>query len=341
MNALSDRYDPGPQLAQCGTINLGTTDLAGSLHFFGETLGMEVVEHVGDTAYLRCYQELGHHSLVLTAQDENIVNAYSFRVKRPQDVELFAEELTRQEIDVVEVPAGFERGRGTAVRFLVPGSAHPFELYYDIEKPEAAEHLRSRLPSNSSRRRGLGVRRIDHFNVQADPGSINTAESWVRENLGFRRREFAMIPDHPTTVMASWMSVTSQVHDLAIVANQSELNSRLHHVAFNLENFSDSLTAADVLADLDVKIGVGPGKHGIGQAMYLYVFDPGSGHRVELYSGGYQIFDPDWAAIEWDPVDFPEGMTWYGDPIDLRPGSNGRITTGSAGLHLAVAEAAR
>jgi len=334
MTTLSDRYDPGPQLAQCGSINLGTADLPGSLHFFGDILGMEVVENTGDVAYLRCYQELGHHSLVLTAQSENIVNAYGFRVKRPQDVELFAEELARQEIEVVEVPAGTERGRGTAIRFLVPGSEHPFELYYDLDKPLAAEALRSKLPSNSSRRRGLGVRRIDHFNVQADPGNINRAESWVRENLGFKRREFAMIPDHPTTVMASWMAVTSQVHDLAIVANQSELNARLHHVAFNLENFSDSLTAADVLADLDVKIGVGPGKHGIGQAMYLYVFDPGSGHRVELYAGGYHIFDPDWQAIEWDPVDFPEGMTWYGDPIDLRPGSNGRVTTGSAGLRL-------
>ena len=141
-----------------------------------------------------------------------------------------------------------------------------------------------------------------------------------------------MLPDHPTTVMASWMSVTSQVHDLAMVANQDELNGRLHHLAFNLESLSDALTAADVLADLDVEIGVGPGKHGIGQAMYLYVFDPGSGHRVEIYAGGYHIFDPDWQALEWAPVDFPEGLTWYGDPIDTRPGSRGRDTTPSAGL---------
>ena len=31
-------------------------------------------------------------------------------------------------------------------------------------------------------------------------------------------------------------------------------------------------------------------------------------------------------------VDFPEGMTWYGDPIDTKPGSRGRDTTASAGL---------
>lgn len=327
-----DQYDPGPEIAQCGTINLGTQDIEKSLWFYRDILGMEEVARVGDVAYLRCYQELGHHSLVLTAQDDNIVNSFGFRTKRPQDVELFAAELARQEIEAVEVAAGTEKGRGTAVRFLLPGSQHPFELYYDIDKPEAPEEIRSKLPSNSSRRRGLGVRRIDHYNVQSDPQYINQAEQWVRENLGFKRREFAMLPDHPSTILASWMSVTPQVHDLAIVSNQQEENARMHHVAFNLENFSDALTAADVLADLDVQIGVGPGKHGIGQAMYLYVFDPGSGHRVELYAGGYLIFDPDWRAPEWSPVDFPEGLTWYGDPIDTKPGSSGRKTTGTAGL---------
>ena len=82
MTTLSDRYDPGPGIAQCGTINLGTKDIEKSLWFFRDILGMEEVERDGDVSYLRCFQELGHHSLVLTQQDENIVNAYSFRVRR-------------------------------------------------------------------------------------------------------------------------------------------------------------------------------------------------------------------------------------------------------------------
>jgi catechol 2,3-dioxygenase len=338
--ALHDRYDPGPQIAQVGAINLGTRNLTKSLWFFRDVLGMEEVERDGDVCYLRGHMELGHHSLVLTQQDENIVNSYAFRVRRPQDVELFKEELERQGLEVLELPAGSESGRGEAIRFLLPGGRHPFELYYFIDRPLAPEELRSRLPSNSSRRRGLGVRRIDHFNIQADPANIAEAESWVRETLGFRRREFAMMPEDPSTVMASWMSVTSQVHDLAIVANRSDLNARLHHVAFNLENYADSLTAADVLRDLGVEIGVGPAKHGIGQAMYLYVFDPGSGHRVEFYAGGYQIFDPDWEPLEWTASEFPVGMTWYGDPIDLAAGSGGRMTTASAGLHREPARSA-
>ena len=329
---IADRYDPGPQISHAGAINLGTKDIERSLWFFRDVLGMEEVERAGDVAYLRAYQEHGHHSLVLTQQEDAVVNAFSFRTKRPQDVELYAKELERLEVEAVEVPSGAERGRGTAVRFQLPGGGQPFELYYDMEKTLAPEELRSKLPSNSSRRRGLGVRRLDHFNVQTAPGTINQAETWVRENLGFKRREFAYLPDSPSTIMASWMSVTPQVHDLAIVANAQEKSGQLHHLAYNLENFSDALTAADVLRDLDVSYGVGPGKHGIGQAMYLYVHDPGSDHRVELYAGGYLIFEPDWEPLEWTKENFPEGMTWYGDPIDTRPGSRGRDTTNCAGL---------
>lgn len=333
MSKSRDQYDPGPQVAQCGGINLGTPDLEKSLTFFRDTLGMEEVERYGNVSYLRCYQELGHHSLVLTEQAEAVVNAYSFRVHRPQDVELFHQQLTEQEIEVVEVPSGTEAGRGIAIRFLLPGGDHPFELYYDIDKPLAPEHMRSRLPSNSSKRRGLGARRIDPFNIQTTPETINTAEQWVRDNLGFKRREFAYLPDNPGTVMASRMLVTPQMHDLAIVANRMEKKAQLHHVAFNLQDFSDALTAADILKDLDVSFSAGPGKDGIGQAMYLYVHDPASDHRVELYAGGYLILDPDWEAIEWKKESFPDGLTWYGDPIDTRPGSRGRDTTGSAPLH--------
>ena len=36
-------YDPGPQIAHAGSINLGTPDLERSLWFFRDLLGMEVV----------------------------------------------------------------------------------------------------------------------------------------------------------------------------------------------------------------------------------------------------------------------------------------------------------
>ena len=323
-------YDPGPQLAHAGSIHLGTPDLEKSLWFYRDLLGMEVVEQIGGTAYLRGYQELTHHSLILTQQDEARVNAYSFRVKRPQDVELFASRFDEQGIKTLEIPRTQVAGRGEAVRFLVPGSEHPFELYYDIDKPRAPEEIRSKLLNNSSRRRGLGVRRLDHINLQTSAETVGQAEGWLRESLGFKRREILQVPE---LLIASWLSVTPQVHDVAIGVGADGGTGQFHHVAFNIENFHDLLTAADQMRDLDIEWGAGPGKHGIGQAMYLYVHDPGSGHRIELYSGGYLIFDPDWEPLEWTPnMEF--GATWYGHSLDVGPGGSFLSTTPSAGLDL-------
>lgn len=321
----------GPRIAQVGAISLGTPNLEKSLGFFRDLLGMEEVQRIGDTVYLRGYQELKHHSLVLFQSEEAIVDSYSFRVERPEDVELFYNELTQKEIEVQELASGHQAGRGTAIRFLVPHSNHPFEFYYDIDAPLAPEDLRSKLPSNSSKRRGLGVRRIDHYNVQAAPENVATAEQWLRETFGFKRREYVHVPEH-NLLVASWMSVTSQVHDLAIAMNPDEKNAQLHHVAFNLENHSDVLVAADILKDHDVQFDVGPGKHGVSQALYLYVRDPGSGHRVELYAGSYQIFDPDWRALEWTPANMDIGATWYGDPLEIGPDSSMNPSSNSAGL---------
>src|SRR5690606_8687325 len=147
-------------------------------------------------------------------------------------------------LEVLELPAGSEAGRGDAIRFMVPFSDHPFEFYYDIDKPKAPEELRSKLPTNSSRRRGLGARRIDHFNIQTTPETSNEAEQWLQDHVGLKRREFIMMPDRPDRLMVSWMSVTHQMHDVALGINRGGESGRLHHVAFNVENYHDILTAA-------------------------------------------------------------------------------------------------
>lgn len=326
-------YDPGPQIAHAGGINIGTPDLEKSLWFFHDLLGMEITYQDSDTVYLRGYQEMIHHSLVLTRQDDAVVNTLSFRVARPQDVELFAQRFIDGGTNVKEIAAGVEEGRGEAVRVLVPGSEHPIELYYDIDKPQAPEHLRSMLLGNSTRRRGLGIQRIDHLNVSTSSATMPQAEQWLREELGMKRREIVKLPDE--TVNLSWLSVNSRLHDIAIGANDMDGDGRFHHVAFAVANYHDVFTAADILRDNGIQIDAGPGIHGIGQAMYLYVRDPGSNHRIEIYSGGYGIFDPDWEALEWKVEELGHGMTWVGDLPDLNPETSSYVpTTGMAGLDL-------
>ncbi|HZC18582.1 MAG TPA: VOC family protein, partial [Rubrobacteraceae bacterium] len=60
------------------------------------------------------------------------------------------------------------------------------------------------------------------------------------------------------------------------------------------------LRAATILADNGVEIEWGPGQHGTSGAIFLYCFEP-SGNRVEVWTGGFLIFAPDWEPIRWTP----------------------------------------
>lgn len=48
------------------------------------------------------------------------------------------------------------------------------------------------------------------------------------------------------------------------------------------------------------------------RSFYLYLREPVGGHRVEIYAGGYHVFEPDWEPIEWcEPRELADGMTWF------------------------------
>jgi catechol 2,3-dioxygenase len=49
--------------------------------------------------------------------------------------------------------------------------------------------------------------------------------------------------------------------------------------------------AADAVVEAGLTIEVGPTRHAIGDIFFLYVHEPGSDQRIELYGGGYLNFD--------------------------------------------------
>jgi catechol 2,3-dioxygenase len=316
-----------PSIAQLGHVALVTPNLEKSLWYMRDVLGMEVVAEEGDKLYLRCYQELEHHSLVLSEGPEAVCEHVGWRVGAPEDVQAYAEQLRAAGVDVTEHDGG--PGHGESIRFHTPGGEHPFELFYDVERPATKGPERSLVPSNSRPRTGLGPRRIDHVNLWTSADTVASTEQWMSEQLGFKRREYVQPTGAP--LVASWMSVTPQVHDVAVMTDfGTNSPGRFHHVAFNMECFSDVLTAADHLRDRGVQIDLGPGKHGIGQAMFLYTRDPGSGHRIELYAGGYFIFAPDWEPILWNEENMDTGLVYYGPPFSPDPSHPMTPTTACA-----------
>jgi len=300
-----------PSIAKLGHVSLVTPDLERSVWFFRDVLGLEEIARDGDSIDLRAWGEFEHHSLTLTEGPSSAVDHIGWRASSAQDVGDYAERLAHAGVDLARVEAGEERGQGEALRFALPdGGGHPMEIYFDIDKPELPAARRSRLKNNSARMHATGIspRCIDHVNLwTTDPAP---AAAWMAEHLGFKTRECVQLTDGP--LVGTWMAVTSLVHDVAIFADPAGQPARFHHLSYYLDNFQDILRAMDILREHDVPIDLGPGRHGISQAFFCYVRDPGSGHRVELFSGGYHVYDPDWEPIVWRETELAEGLIWWG-----------------------------
>ena len=307
-----EKFFYAPEIAKLGHVALVSADLEKSLWFFRDTIGLEETEVIDGVHYLRAWGDFEHHTLSITAGETSYIDHIGWRTKRREDVAIFAKLLEEVGTEVRWIEAGEEVAQGEAVRFELP-SGHRFELYYDMEKTPADESRKSVLKNQTykSWAKGVSPRRIDHVNLQTSQDNAEIVK-YLKEALGFKLREYFVNPDD--VQVASWLSVTNLVHDVAIMStSRSKEPNEMHHIAYWLDNSQDLLRAADILCEADVQF-VGPGKHGISQAMYIYVKDPGSGLRLEIFTNSYLIFEPDWEPVKWTYEEYlKNGSAYWGD----------------------------
>ena len=307
-----EKFLYAPEIAKLGHVALVSADLEKSLEFFRDTIGLEETEVVDGVHYLRAWGDFEHHTLSIAAGETSYIDHIGWRTKRREDVATFAKLLEDAGTEVRWIQAGEEVAQGEAIRFELP-SGHRFELYYDMEKTPADESRKSVLKNQTykSWAKGVSPRRIDHVNLQTSHDNAEIVK-YLQEALGFKLREYFVNPDD--VQLASWLSVTNLVHDVAIISTpRSKEPNEMHHIAYWLDNAQDLLRAADILCEADVQF-VGPGKHGISQAMYIYVKDPGSGLRLEIFTNGYLIFEPDWEPVKWTYEEYlKNGSAYWGD----------------------------
>jgi biphenyl-2,3-diol 1,2-dioxygenase len=301
-------------VCKLGHVALSTPDLDTSLGFFRDLVGLDVVDEQDGSVYLRAWGEHEHHSLVLR-EGPTGVDHLALRASGPEQLALIADDLGAHGVDVERVEPGAEVGQGSAIRFVSP-QGHPWEVYWEMERGRRDSALANQY--GKAYLRGSSPRHLDHINIAC--GNVPAGEAFLHERLGFLRREFVKPTDGD--VIATRMSVTSQAHDIALAWDPPlGRDGPLHHISYIHNDVSDVLRAAEIMRDAGVTIDLPPGKHGISQAMFCYVKDPGSGHRVELFAGGYHIFDPDWEPVEWNEHNIMTGMVWWGP--DFMPGAGG------------------
>lgn len=299
-------------IAKLGHVAARTPDLEESLWFFRDVLQFKVVEETADEAYLRGMRDWEHHTLALREASTPGVDHVGWRTTSPEALDRLADRFEdRDGFDVEHVPAGTEPGQGDAIR--IDAFGHPYEFYYDVEKPDPPQGERSKLHNrvySQSEGGPFAPRRIDHAHVQDDRPSEHV--EWF-ESLGFGVNERFRGSDDQ--LWGWWLSVTAIPHDIAVHRNEPGEPAQFHHVAFHVDSIHDLWQAADVLREHGLKPAGGPGRHAITAGDFLYVSDPASGLGVEFFAGpGYLNFEPDWDPIEWtvDDIGGEDDHQWIG-----------------------------
>lgn len=299
MKVPSNQARPAANILRAAHAELFVHDLAQAREFYVDLLGFIETASDDNHLYLRCLEEREHHSLVLCQRHKGGASHIAFRVASPDDLELLA--LLAQEQDLPQCwVTGEEQGQSRALRLQDPAGL-TIEFYCEMETvPRMLQQYHLHKP--------VQIMRLDHFNCQV-PDVLATA-TWYQQVLGFRTNEYTVKETpHGDELWASWMARKQTVHDLALM---NGIGPRLHHVGFWLPDAMAVLRACDVLAAAGYHQNIerGPGRHGLTNALFVYVRDP-DGNRIELYANDYLTADPDAEPIRWTLED-PRRQTFWG-----------------------------
>jgi catechol 2,3-dioxygenase len=292
---------PPFRFTRASHVALTVTDLAASRDFYRDVIGLVVTEETGDTVYFRGLEEAVHHSLTLTTTSgPALAERVGFRVATDEDIDRAAHWFAANDVPHarVEVPH-----QGPTLHFTDAVGTH-MEITSSMDVVE-------RKMQNFNEFVAGAPQRIDHFQVVTH--DVQKATDFYAR-LGMRLSEYTAA-DGTDELWGTWMEVKGNTHDLVFTNGRGP---RLHHFAYTVPDATSLIHAADVAGSLGFgnEIDRGPGRHGISNALFLYLRDPDQ-HRIELFTTHYQFIDLEAEPIRWD-VSNPRRAQLWGMPASNR-----------------------
>lgn len=167
---------------------------------------------------------------------------------------------------------------------------------------------------------GPGIRPLKLGHIATRVSDVPLVQGFYEEHLGFRWSD---------SIGDEFVFLRCNADHHAVNFLQAERPGAAHHIAFELQDFLHTQRAMDRLAEKDVRLEWGPGRHGPGHNLFTYHLDP-DGHIIELFAGidrmsheGQGYFDPrPWHADrpqrprDWDPESLPSANSWGIAPPD-------------------------
>lgn len=292
--------DPAFTLTRSSHVAIAVTDLARSRDFYRDVVGLVVTEETSDTVYMRGLEEAAHHSLILELAPEAKALHVGLRVRTDDDIVAAEKFFEENDIEHQRVERDHQ---GPTIQFRdAVGTRMELTSSMDVV-PRKMQNYNEFVAG--------APQRLDHY--QCVTHDVQTAtDFWT--GLGMRMSEYTAT-DGTDELWGTWMEVKGNTHDLVFTNGRGP---RLHHFAYAVPDGASLIHAADVAGSLGFggEIDRGPGRHGISNALFLYLRDPDQ-HRVELFNTHYQFIDLETPPIRWDVTDPRRAQLW-GMPASRR-----------------------
>lgn len=246
-------------------IALKVKDVEHQTDFYTQMVGLgETQRDTAGRVYLRCNSN--HHAIVfIPSDDEAGLDHYALDVGGLAKLEAAATALANAGIPYDIVESG-EIGQSTSLRLRDPDG---FVVELIGEMAQVTSNYGSRA---------VQPRKLGHISLRVK--DCKRSAAFYSEVLGFRISDW--VDDR-----FLWMRCNPDHHGVAF--SQADV-TRLHHFAFEVQDYSHLARQADHLAQYGYSLIYGPGRHGPGNNQFIYWRDP-ERNMIEFTCDVQQIWD--------------------------------------------------
>ena len=263
-----------------GFVEFGAKDLEAMKSYYSETMGFTQTD-VDNNGSVYFSSSSDHHNIVLTPADESGIRRFGLQYQSDHSINEVAEYLNFKFGIITELKTNSKPGVAELLEFTDP-EGYVVQLYPHMEST-----------NTGFKKEGIVPNKLGHLSLRVrDPkkqvefysqlGFFNT--DWIEDFFGF-------------------MTCNRDHHVLNFCASDS---IGLHHIAFEMRNYTHLVETLDFLRFQNIKIEWGPSRHGAGHNIACYHPDA-EGNRIELFTDA-DIFIKELGVFEPRPwhKDFPQ-----------------------------------
>jgi len=231
-------------------VALGVRDLDKQTAFYVDTWGLGITEEADGKVYLRTTAP-EHNAVTLGRADESGLQEVGLEVASADDLERAATELADAGAAILKAPGPADRPGAKRNMRLRDPDGNVVELFWGDEAVREDYGTRNVKPLN-----------LNHVVLRTT--DVDRAHAFYKGHFGFRESDWN---GHHMVFLRC-----NEIHHQIAFTTRSKAG--LDHVAFEVNDFFEIAKGVYFLGDKGVPRIWGPGRHGAGNNLFSYFWDP-------------------------------------------------------------------